>query len=203
MKTKKTKFQKKIKYSSSDSIRNKKEYRRIEQIAEFMREKFCPVCGAEIKGSYEKGSNTRGLGSEYPKQLKVPLISMILSTFFPGLGQIYNGDSLLKGLVFFFGCIFGSFMFLIPGLIIWIYGMYDAYSVADKINKREIEYKETKNRDIVLIFLIPLALMLIFMVITLYLAIQMIGNLNGIFPDTGYLMNPETFTIDYSKNLNP
>ena len=170
---------------------------------ELMGEKFCPICGAEIKKSQEIKSEIVSPASEFPKQLKVPLISMILSTFFPGLGQIYNGDSLLKGLAYFFGCIFGSFLFLIPGLIIWTYGMYDAYSVAEKINQRKIEYKETKNRDIALIFLIPLVLMLIFMFISLFVAIQIVGNLGGLFPDTDKLMNPDFYSMDYYKKYNP
>lgn len=139
--------------------------------------------------------------SEFPKQLKVPLISLILSSLFPGLGQIYNGDSLIKGLAFFFGSILGSFLFLIPGLIIWVYGMYDAYSVADKINRREIEYRETKNRDIVLMILIPLIVMLIFVFISLFIAIQILGNLGGLFPDASSLMNPDIYNTDYYKNI--
>lgn len=134
-------------------------------------------------------------------QLKVPLISLILSTFYPGLGQIYNGDSLKKGLLFFWGCIIGSFVFLIPGIIIWIYGMYDAYSVADKMNRREIEYKETKNKDIILVILIPLVIMLILMFISLYIAILALGSLNSVFPDYQSLSDPAFLMDEYYKKM--
>jgi TM2 domain-containing membrane protein YozV len=168
-----------------------------------MERKFCPFCGADITASSGKDSESVNPTLEFPKQLKVPLISLILSSLFPGLGQIYNGDSLIKGLAFFFGSVLGSFLFLIPGIIIWTYGMYDAYSVADKINRRNIEYKETKNRDIVLMILIPLIIMLIFVFISLFIAIQILGSLGSLFPDAGSLMNPDIYNTDYYKNFKP
>jgi TM2 domain-containing membrane protein YozV len=89
---------------------------------------------------------------------KEPIFSIILSFFLPGLGQIYNGH-VKKGIilavvyivlwiamiiVYFAGALvtmgIGAFCclpaFLVP-LVIWVYGMYDAYVVAGKINRGE------------------------------------------------------------------
>ena len=153
-------------------------------------------------------SNTEFSNTENPeffepssiKQLKVPLISLILSTFYPGMGQIYNGDSLKKGLLLIFGCMFGSFLFLIPGLIIWVYGMYDAYITADKMNKRDIAYREAKTKDILLLIIIPLIVMVILMFVSLIYAIHLLGSLDSIFPDLNTLLNHDIGKL--SENAN-
>lgn len=77
---------------------------------------------------------------------KNPIIALLLSFLFPGVGQIYNGQ-ILKGaiiLVAYFGIIFlaialsffliGICLFVVP-VIIWLYAMYDAYTSANKINR--------------------------------------------------------------------
>ena len=56
-----------------------------------------------------------------------PALAAVLAVF-PGLGQVYNGQ-LLKGFVVFFTC-----WLIVP----WIYGVYDAYVVACRLNEREI-----------------------------------------------------------------
>ncbi|WOF15772.1 zinc ribbon domain-containing protein [Methanoplanus sp. FWC-SCC4] len=155
--------------------------------------KYCPYCGESVNAGEQ---NCRSCHAEIPlniSQLKVPLVSVFLSALFPGFGQVYNGDSLFKGLLIFFGCVAGSFFFLIPGLVIWIYGMYDAYSVSEKMNKREIAYKETKNRDLVLMILIPLIFMLILMFISIYVALMIYGSINQVIPGMDYLSDPQIY----------
>jgi TM2 domain-containing membrane protein YozV len=108
-------------------------------------DKFCEQCGAgavapvaEATSSSEqpavpvKGSNPE----------KNPIISLILSFFISGLGQVYNGET-LKGVALFFGTIIGYMIFVIPGVIVWVYGMYDAYTTAKKMNEGTVPYKET------------------------------------------------------------
>ena len=51
----------------------------------------------------------------------------LLSFFVPGLGQIIKGQ-VLKGIFCFFGVMFGLFFLVIPGIIIWIWQISDAYS---------------------------------------------------------------------------
>lgn len=68
-------------------------------------------------------------------ELKNPLIAAVLSFLVPGWGQVYNGQGYLKGLMFMIGELIGIIFFVIPGLIVWVYGIYRAYKVADSINK--------------------------------------------------------------------
>lgn len=89
---------------------------------------------------------------------KEPIFSIILSFLIPGLGQIYNGQ-VKKGIILLvsyialwiammviylagtvvtmgFGALCCAPLFLIP-VIEWLYGMYDAYVVANKLNRGE------------------------------------------------------------------
>lgn len=73
-----------------------------------------------------------------PVYYKNPGLAAVLSFFWTGLGQIYNGQ-LAKGIVFMiaYGVSF-LLIFILIGIIttpiLWIYGMYDAYRSAEKIN---------------------------------------------------------------------
>ena len=79
-------------------------------------------------------------------------MALLLSFVSPGLGQVYNGE-FRKGLLILFGSAIGFFIFVIPGLIVYIYGLYDAYVTAKKMNTREIPYREI-NRVYVGFFLL-------------------------------------------------
>ncbi|BAI61436.1 hypothetical protein MCP_1364 [Methanocella paludicola SANAE] len=112
-----------------------------------------------------------------PRKEKNPLLAAIGSFFVPGLGQVYNGEGMLKGMLYVIGMIIGSIVLVIPGLAIWIYGIYNAYKVAGKINLGEVPYKETSIGKIilyiilvfvvefVLIFIIAMALSLLMVMI--------------------------------------
>lgn len=73
--------------------------------------------------------------------MKNPGIAVVLSFFWTGLGQIYNGQ-IMKGLIMM-GVqylIFVPLMWLVVGLvlapILWLWSMYDAYRVAERYNQR-------------------------------------------------------------------
>jgi TM2 domain-containing membrane protein YozV len=87
------------------------------------------------------------------KVLKNPGYAAVFSFFWPGLGQIYNGQ-ILKGLLFFVAMIFCWFLFFMglvsfavrnPPLfssilvclpfLIWVLAMRDAYKTAVRINE--------------------------------------------------------------------
>lgn len=74
-----------------------------------------------------------------PAIYKNPGLAAILSFFFMGLGQIYNGQ-IAKGIIFMV-IYFISFllMFVIIGFIttpiLFIWGIWDAYKSAEKINR--------------------------------------------------------------------
>jgi TM2 domain-containing membrane protein YozV len=76
------------------------------------------------------------------------IVALILNVFFPGAGEIYLGQ-VKKGiimLVAYFGIwvvswvlawfLIGFCCMIIP-LAIWIYGLYDAFATAGKINRGE------------------------------------------------------------------
>jgi TM2 domain-containing membrane protein YozV len=54
-------------------------------------------------------------------------IPALLSFFFPGLGQIIKGQ-VGKGILAFLGVALGLMLFIIPGIIVWIWQIADAYN---------------------------------------------------------------------------
>ncbi|UCC44041.1 MAG: hypothetical protein JSU65_13170 [Candidatus Zixiibacteriota bacterium] len=75
---------------------------------------------------------------EPPVFYKNPGIAAVLSFFWMGLGQIYNGQ-LAKGIVFMVAYgISWLLMFILIGFIttpiLFIWGIYDAYKSAVKVN---------------------------------------------------------------------
>ena len=65
-------------------------------------------------------------------------LAAVLSFFFSGLGQIYNGE-IGKGIAFIVGQIINAalmmvFIGFITHPIVWIWGMVDAYKSAERIN---------------------------------------------------------------------
>ncbi len=70
--------------------------------------------------------------------MKNPGLSALLSFFWSGLGQIYNGE-IGKGIFFIVAQVINSLlMMVIIGFItwpiVWIWGMIDAYKVAESYN---------------------------------------------------------------------
>lgn len=66
-------------------------------------------------------------------------VALILSLLIPGLGQIYNGE-VTKGVLFILlALVFGFLFILLIGIplyiILWIYGMVDAYRGAERYNR--------------------------------------------------------------------
>lgn len=51
----------------------------------------------------------------------------LLSFFIPGMGQIVKGE-IWKGIFAFVSFVVGCFLFIIPGIIIWIFQLIDAYN---------------------------------------------------------------------------
>lgn len=95
---------------------------------------ICPECG--VRQRDPGGSTETGTGSD--AAAKDPGIAAVLSFFFTGLGQLYNGE-IGKGIAFIVvqGINF-LLMFVLIGLItfpiVWIFGIYDAYKSAERIN---------------------------------------------------------------------
>ena len=124
--------------------------------------KFCANCGTKVDGSQDSSTVViptkfcQGCGKKIDfnattcpycgftsnvTKIKEPILSLVLSLLLPGLGQIYNGE-VKKGIIFIIlDIVFIALAFIIIGaflyFILWVYGMYDAYTTAEKINKGE------------------------------------------------------------------
>jgi TM2 domain-containing membrane protein YozV len=110
--------------------------------------KFCFHCGASIESAAAvcvrcgvaqpfTGHFASQFGG-YQAPPKNSGIAAVLSFFFPGVGQIYNGE-IGKGIAFvLLNFVFWILTFLIIGLplllVLWVWAIYDAYSVAERIN---------------------------------------------------------------------
>jgi TM2 domain-containing membrane protein YozV len=71
--------------------------------------------------------------------VKNPGLAAVLSFLVCGLGQIYNGQ-IVKGIGLFVAAgISGLLCTVVIGFIllpaVWLYGIYDAYKTAERINK--------------------------------------------------------------------
>jgi len=71
-------------------------------------------------------------------------IAAVLSFFWTGVGQIYNGQ-ILKGLILIVVQVINAFlMFILIGFItypiVWIWGIYDAYKTAERINTGNVKF---------------------------------------------------------------
>ncbi len=79
--------------------------------------------------------------SREPVFYKNPSISAVLSAFWVGIGQIYNGE-IVKGMVLgliygvSIGLIFYNIWFILATIGIWIWGIFDSFGSANIINKK-------------------------------------------------------------------
>jgi|YelNatPaOPRAMG01_1025707.scaffolds.fasta_scaffold362959_2 TM2 domain-containing membrane protein YozV/ribosomal protein S27AE len=99
--------------------------------------KFCSNCGAEIDKKAEICPKC-GVRIKPPVEIKNPGLAGVLSFFIVGLGQIYNGQ-IGKGIILIILYIISiALCWVIVGFILlpilWIYGIYDAYKTAKRIN---------------------------------------------------------------------
>ena len=110
--------------------------------------KFCPNCGFDLnnvsKNVHNKNANNaynpQMVGQNLPAR-KEPIVSVILSFVFPGLGQFYNGHS-TKGIYFIILAVVSIILtaILIGALIyllVWLWSIIDAYNSAEKLNRGE------------------------------------------------------------------
>jgi TM2 domain-containing membrane protein YozV len=93
-----------------------------------------------------------------PHTEKNPLLAAAGSFFFPGLGQVYNGESIVKGLLFFIGTLIGYIILLLPGFAIWLYSIYNAYKVAKDMNAGLVPYKETTAANLAIFAVVALVI---------------------------------------------
>ena len=127
--------------------------------------RFCCGCGGRMDGI----STPAGSGNEIRHETeKNPQIAVFCSSLIPGLGQVYNGEN-RKGLVLLLGTLLGLLCILIPGLVVWVYSMYDAHITATKMNEGTLEFRPMQPVSMVLFVVAA-----VFIVIVVVVAITMI-----------------------------
>ncbi len=104
--------------------------------------KFCSNCGEKIDVKAEICIKCGVRAMAPTTQIKNPGLAALASFIWCGAGQIYNGQ-ILKGVVLLIAYVISFFLIIVAiGLfttpLLWIYGMYDAYETAKKINAGEI-----------------------------------------------------------------
>jgi len=142
--------------------------------------KFCPTCGSSLPFENAEICPRCGVRIELPAPavpagIRNPWIAVILSFFFAGWGQWYNGQT-WDGLKFF-GTFLGSYLLMFVMAVImasqpvaalfvivlcvvilgiWVYGMYEAYTTAEKINRKEADFQNKSA-----LFWLPVALVIL------------------------------------------
>jgi TM2 domain-containing membrane protein YozV len=127
--------------------------------------KFCEHCGASLQTpqTFQQPPAQQPVFTQQPVAVKAeknPVTAGILSFIFIGSGQVYNGQT-GKGIGILIGVIITSFIPVLP-LIVWIYGLYDAYTTAQKMNKGEIAYIESSTGKVIAFIVVEIILAVIF-----------------------------------------
>jgi len=102
---------------------------------------ICPKCGVRIKNPPTPATDSKSTNVA-TGEIKSTGIAAIASFVVPGLGQIYCG-AIGRGIMILIGAIIAAcLMIVLIGFIIypilWVWNIYDAYTMAKKINAGEI-----------------------------------------------------------------
>ncbi|MBP2145102.1 TM2 domain-containing membrane protein YozV [Methanofollis sp. W23] len=126
---------------------------------------YCPNCGTPIKE--RDGAVCPNCGAHFsPTKQKNLAIALICAISCPGLGQVYNGE-IGKGVLVLLGTAVGTLL-LIPGLIVYLYGIYDGYRTAEKMNAGEVPFRETN----VLLMILFVGLLVLGLFVLVLLAVS-------------------------------
>ena len=110
---------------------------------------------------------------QVPAQQKSAGLAAVASFLCPGLGQTYNG-SFGKGLLILIATLIGSMIFFkIPGIIIWLYGVYDAYSTAKKMNEGQLPFVPHSTMHIIGFIVIVIVIFIIYFLIIMAVMVAM------------------------------
>lgn len=134
--------------------------------------KFCNECGARLPGAVMPGQPVpaQDTGGE-----KSTFLALAGSTFVPGLGQVYEGN-LLRGYLVFFGTFFGFFLLIIPGLIIWLYGIYDAYTTADRMNRGIVPFQPAPTLHMVIFVIVAIAVAIVTVAVIMFFLFSFVSQ---------------------------
>jgi TM2 domain-containing membrane protein YozV len=137
--------------------------------------RFCSGCGARMDGSAPAGFPGY---SPAPAEQKSRMIAVSCSSLLPGLGQVYNGET-AKGFAIFILTLAGLVLLLLPGLLVWLYGMYDAYTVAGKMNSGELPFRETRMLHMALFIVFALVVIVVVIIIVIAVILSAMTSMLG------------------------
>lgn len=158
--------------------------------------KFCENCGAAIgpipgpsaipTGIPYAPPAPQGQGPDAgygipPAEPKSAGLAAVGSFFFPGLGQVYNG-SFGKGILVLFGTLIGYLFFFIPGILVWAYGIYDAYSTARKMNDGRIPFVAHTTSHMIAFVIIEIVVVIIYFIVLMAIITAAMIGMGGYSP---------------------
>ena len=137
--------------------------------------KFCNECGARLPDAVTPQNQppAQDTGS------KSAFLALAGSTFVPGLGQVCEGN-ILRGYLVFLGTFFGFFLLIIPGIIIWLYGIYDAYSTAEKMNAGTVPFQPAPVLHMVLFVIVAIVIAVVTFIALMYLFLSVVSQTGGL-----------------------
>ena len=142
-----------------------------------------------------------------PVEEKSTFVAALCSLILPGLGQVYDGK-LERGFLIFIGTVIRIFHLHHPGALVWAFGIYDVYTIALQMNKKEIPFLPTNTGHVILFILLALVIVVVAAVIAALLAFALFvspliyalwdpkGSLRTFFSASGS-GRPVTVTTDH------
>ncbi|MGB9126859.1 zinc ribbon domain-containing protein [Methanoregula sp.] len=132
---------------------------------------FCENCGAKVNNTTPPPQPTVVI---IPEE-KNPVLAAVCSLLVPGFGQVYDGK-MARGFAIFFGTVIGLICLIVPGVIIWLFGVYDAYSIAKKMNNKEIPFLPTKTAHLIIYIVLVVIISVIVFAILALIALASIAS---------------------------
>jgi tetratricopeptide (TPR) repeat protein len=109
---------------------------------------------------------------------KNPVIAACCSAAIPGLGQVYNGE-LWKGIIVFALTLMGIVFLLIPGLMVWMFGVFSAYTTAGKMNSGEYPSRPASYREMLIFAVAAMIIIIIALMVALFLLSVLLAGIAG------------------------
>ena len=166
--------------------------------------KFCPTCGKQLQ--YENAEICPNCGVRIQpvpsavvsqREIRSPFLAVVLSFFFTGWGQWYCGKT-WDGLKIFGAYVVSTILIFVLSVLmvyqpvavvfvillfvsmicIWVYGMYDSYKTAEKINKGEETFSKKSGLFWLPVVLIVLVFLLIIAAVFAAFVFGMAGSIS-------------------------
>lgn len=147
--------------------------------------KYCPECGkplASENSNFCDDCGTKISNITLPPQPtivmtpeeKSPSLAAVCSII-PGFGQVYDGK-MARGFAIYFGTLIGLFLLIVPGVLVWLFGIYDAYSIAKKMNNKEIPFLPTKTAHLIIYIVLIIVITVIVFAILAFIALAYVAS---------------------------